>query len=506
MTIMRYEEILRMLEKGFSNKTIARALKCSRNTVSDIRAKQDQGIIFEKKESSFYVLPNLDWESVRLEVSKGYELVYIWEDRAKDLISYSGFWKQFYKIYPEYKTKFVTHRYFKPGEYCEVDYAGFKVEYVIPKTGELKKAPIFIGVLCHSQLIFAHAKVNMKSEYFLDCHRLMYEFFKGTPRVTVPDCLKQGVSRTHLYDPDINESYSDLAKHYNTSIVAARPGKPKDKAIVEGAVRLVTRYFRYKYRNHTFTSIKEINECLATVLEKINNKVHTRFKISRYKMWEENEKEMLNKLPEEAFSFIEYKEATVYPDSHVSVHSNNYSVPYIYRGKKVKVRISEKQVAIYYDQERIALHARSRNISKYITEYNHLPENAKAYYDATPQSLLSRSKFISNELYDVIDELFKTNALGNIRRVQGLIRASKKEVSDLGIELSKKNIAKACKDMNDFNQIRVSYFKSRLQYYRKLKVELIESVIKRNKDNPMLRYDSETSINIININNKLGGI
>jgi transposase len=63
----------------------------------------------------------------------------------------------------------------------------------------------------------------MKSRNWLESHQRMYAFFGGVPHVTVPDCLKQGVLKCHLYDPDLNPAYAALAAHYATAVVPARP-------------------------------------------------------------------------------------------------------------------------------------------------------------------------------------------------------------------------------------------------------------------------------------------
>tara|TARA_B100001059_G_C17500629_1_gene410877 strand:+ start:480 stop:629 length:150 start_codon:yes stop_codon:yes gene_type:complete len=47
----------------------------------------------------------------------------------------------------------------------------------------------------------------------------------------------------------INRTYADLAAHYDTAVVPARPHKPKDKAKVEGAVLLVERWILARLRN-----------------------------------------------------------------------------------------------------------------------------------------------------------------------------------------------------------------------------------------------------------------
>jgi transposase len=73
-------------------------------------------------------------------------------------------------------------------------------------------------------------------------HVRAFDFFGGVTAQIVSDNLKAGVTKACLYDPALNRTYADLARHYDTALVPARPHKPKDKAKVEGAVLLVERW------------------------------------------------------------------------------------------------------------------------------------------------------------------------------------------------------------------------------------------------------------------------
>ena len=65
-----------------------------------------------------------------------------------------------------------------------------------------------------------------------------FGFLEGVTAQVVSNNLKAGVTKACFYDPVINRTYGDLATHYDTAVVPARPHKPKDKAKVEGAVLL----------------------------------------------------------------------------------------------------------------------------------------------------------------------------------------------------------------------------------------------------------------------------
>lgn len=493
MTVVRFEEIHRLIQEGLSDRAIVRALRCRREKVAEIRKGIAPDPAVPKVIPGPLWTESVPWAEVITELSLGHPLKLIHEEKASHLTTYSNFWKQFYRRYPELLKSAVTLREFAPGERVEVDYAGDTVSWLDLKTKKVHQAYVFVGCLGFSQLFFAHAASDMRSANWLHSHRRMFEAFRGVPHVTVPDCLKQGVAKCHLYDPDLNPSYAELARHYSTAIVPARPKHPKDKALVEGAVKILMRYFKWANRTRVFTSIAEINEALAEVVARINSKPHSRFKISRRERFERVEQEKLKPLPSDAFESIEWRHAVLHPDSHISVEGACYSAPHIHRGKKLRVKLTESQVEIYLDLDRIAIHARDRHrLGNRVTNPEHLPANSRAYREVTPQHLLSQARFVSLSLHALIDELFTVDTIGNIRRAQGFIRAAVKEINETGRESGVLRVSSAIDQMKRFNKIRVSYFTAQLQHLRKTealaKATSSDREITRSPNNPMIRY------------------
>jgi len=230
MTVHRYEEIRRRLAEGRSLREIARALGCSRRTVREVRDGERLSPDAPKALSDPLWMSQLDWPTIIHDLGLGHPLKFLWEERAQHLTTYSNFWKQFYRKFPQYREASVTAREFAPGERVEVDYAGDPIEWIDIKTGEIRRAWVFVAGLGFSQLLFAWAAEDMKSRNWLASHRRMFAYYGGVPHVTVPDCLKQGVLKCHLYDPDLNPAYAQLATDYSTAVVPARPDHPKDKA------------------------------------------------------------------------------------------------------------------------------------------------------------------------------------------------------------------------------------------------------------------------------------
>lgn len=204
-----------------------------------------------------------------------------------------------------------------PGRWrVEMDYAGDTLEWIDLATGEIRKAYVFVAALGFSQLLFAWAAKDMKSRNWLGAHRRMFAYYGGAPHVTVPDCLKQGVLKCQLYDPDLNPGYAQLASHFATAVVPARPSHPKDKALAEGAVKILMRYVRFRHRRTRFTSLSQINQAIAECIEHINARRHTRFGVSRRERFESVERAALKPLPAQDFDAGEWKEATLHADCY----------------------------------------------------------------------------------------------------------------------------------------------------------------------------------------------
>jgi transposase len=66
----------------------------------------------------------------------------------------------------------------------------------------------------------------------------LLEYYGGVPRAVVPDNLKSAVQKGSKYSPVINETFESFAEHCGTSILPTRPRQPREKSLVEGAVKL----------------------------------------------------------------------------------------------------------------------------------------------------------------------------------------------------------------------------------------------------------------------------
>jgi len=249
------------------------------------------------------------------------------------------------------------------------------------------------------------------------------------------------------------------------------------------------RYFRFVNRRRTFTSLEEVNRAISEALCRLNAKPHSRFKVSRDFRFETLEKSQLRALPAEPWNSGEWKRATHHPDCTVAADHCFYSAPHVYRGKGLRVKVSAQFVEIFFELDRIAVHARAKGcVGERIVKNEHLPENSRAYLEATPQMLLAQARFSHVDLHALVHELFDLDTLGNLRRAQGLVRKAYTLIQAHGREKANPWLVTAIAQMRRFNRIRVRNFEEIIHAEIKKATVLREDrTIVRQPGNPMVR-------------------
>ena len=164
----------------------------------------------------------------------------------------------------------------RAGEKLFVDYSGKRPSIVDPKTGEVIEVELFVAVLGASNYTYAEATRTQQIADWIGAHVRCFDFLGGVPRDVVPDQLKSGVTGACRYEPKIQRTYEELARHYETTVLPARPAHPKDKAKVERAVQVVQRWILARLRHRTFFSIGELNEAIGELLEELNDRTMKR--------------------------------------------------------------------------------------------------------------------------------------------------------------------------------------------------------------------------------------
>ena len=313
------------------------------------------------------------------------------------------------------------------GEKAFIDYSGDTVSIINPHTGEIRKAELFVAVLGASNYTFAEATWSQRLPDWIASHVRMFEFFGGVPKLLVPDNLKSAIIKACYYEPNVNRTYTDLAQHYDTAVLPARPRKPKDKAKVENAVLVVQRWILARLRHHTFSSFAELNQVIKELLINLNQRPFKKLPGCRESQFLNLDKPALQALPEKAYEFVEFKLARVNLDYHIEVEKHYYSVPHQLIKEEVHVRLSNQVVEIYHKHKQVAVHPRSQLAYKYSTIAEHMPKAHQYYHGWTPGKFLNQAIKIGPKTRDVVKQILdsKKHPEQGFRACQGLLRLTK---------------------------------------------------------------------------------
>jgi len=277
----------------------------------------------------------------------------------------------------------------KAGEKLFVDYAGQRPHLVDPRTGTLVDVELFVAVLGASNYTYAEASLTQRVSDFLASHTRALEYFGAVPTLVVPDQLRTGVSDPCRYEPGVQRSYAEWARHYGTVVLPARPAKPRDKAKVEVGVQVVERWILARLRHETFFTLTALNERIAELLEDLNARPMKGYGgQSRRMLFDRFDRPALHPLPADRYVYAEWSKATVNIDYHVDVDHHLYSVPHPLVHSVVEVCLTAATVEIYHRGQRVWLHVRSAHHGGYTTIPEHMPKAHRAHLEWTPTRLI----------------------------------------------------------------------------------------------------------------------
>ncbi|MDZ7794207.1 MAG: IS21 family transposase [Spirochaetia bacterium] len=301
----------------------------------------------------------------------------------------------------------------KAGDKMFVDYTGKKMVLTDRKTGRTREVEVFVAILPASQLTYAEASESQTQEDFVRSNERALRYIGGVPAAIVPDNLKAGVLKASKYEPDLNPMFADFAEHYRTAILPARARKPKDKAHVENAVKIIYQRVFAPLRSKTFYTIEELNFAIKDRLDDHNNRKLTKMTVSRRELFEEVEKSELITLPVHPYPIKHFQpNSLVQFNYHVELKEDNnyYSVPYILKGQRVKLIYDERSVSIYHNNIRIALHKRSRRRSKYTTVREHMPKKHRFDEKWNPEKLKWWAGNVGNDTLRAITHILESKS------------------------------------------------------------------------------------------------
>jgi transposase len=454
----KIHEVLRLhFDNHLGQRQIARSAAVSQSTVheylarfaasglswplpEDVGAQQLEQQLFPAAEACGQKAPTLtypppDWPQIERELHshKYMTLQLVWEEyRQSNPDGYS--YSRFCHHYREWKglQDLVLRQVHRPGERMFVDWAGAKVLLDDPQTGTREQCSVFVAVLGASSYSYAEATRTQQLADWIGAHTRALEFFGGVPELVVPDNAKTGVIRACRYDPDLNPTYQEWARHYGVGVLPARPYKPRDKAKVENGVLVAGRWILAVLRRRQFFSLPHLNQTIRELLVQLNERPFKKQPGSRASRFAELDQPRLRPLPERRFEDDLWARATVNIDYHVAFDHNFYSVPYCLAGKSVDVRATATAIEIFHNGDRVASHVRSREVNQAVTEASHRPKAHQAHQDWPPSRIVDWARKSGPHTALAVDTILQSYPHPEMgyRSCLGLIRMANRYGSD----------------------------------------------------------------------------
>lgn len=383
----------------------------------------------------------------------------LWEDYCladkASAVSYSTFTEGYRHF--AMKLDLVMRQTHRAGECVYVDFAGTTVPWIDPETGEQHRAQVFVAVMGCSNYTFIYAVPDQKLPSWITAHAELFDFLGGVPALIVPDNLKSAVTKPGR-ELVLTRTYSELGRHYNTVIMPARPGKPRDKAPVEAGVRFISRWILAALAGRTYESVDEINADFRQMLPRLNERPFKKLPGSRKSWFEELDKPALKPLPSGRFEYAEWVAPQKVPnDYHVPVGRHYYSVPCALVQTYVEARVTARSVEFYQGGKRVATHTISTALGGHTTLPAHQPPAHRHYAEQTPAKFKEWAEGIGPAALVVVRSQFehKPHTLVGLRACSTL--------KNLARNYGPERFEAACRRAEDIGSLTVKSVRSILQ-------------------------------------------
>ncbi len=432
INMFQLRRLIELRLKGTSKRNLARLLAMSRNTVQHY---------ISQLEALFPDLqPLLTWDDAQLDrllkapmppQPKHAELAQAFATYERELarpgVTRLQLWMEYRQQHPQgirYSQfnalfrqwqrgqKVVMHLQHKAGEQLFIDFAGDRLYLTDAQNGQKRAVDVFVAILPCSQLTYAQAINSQQQEDFIYALQACLVFLGGVTQAIVPDNFKGAVTKADRYEPTINQTLQDFATHYQTIIYPARARKPRDKALVENAVKLIYQRIYAPLRDQVFYDLTSLNTAMSPLLDAHNRTCFQGKAESRQTRFEQVEKALLSPLPAQAYELKRYCMAKVHANGHAQLQTDkhHYSVPYRFVGQSVKFIYSQHTVEIYHQYERVATHQRMTTAGQYTTLRDHLHPHHQWLSQHSPLFFQTQADLVGPFTRQLIDQLLASHA------------------------------------------------------------------------------------------------
>jgi hypothetical protein len=361
----------------------------------------------------------------------------------------------------------------EPGELAEVDFG--KLGLVPdPETGRRRVAWALSVILVHSRHQYVHVTFSQKLPDLIGGLEDAWTWFGGVTRRVILDNLKAAITKADRYDPIVQRTFEEYARHRGFVIDATRSRDPTGKPHVERGIPYIRESF---FRGEDWLNLEHVQrEALRWCLETAGTRIHGTTRQRPLAVFENVEKEHLLPFEGERFDPPHWGQYKVHPDHHISFQKALYSVPHAYLGRTAWVRGDSGLVRIYVDGALVKTHPRKPPGGR-STDHEDYPAELTPYTLRDPERMIRQAQRQGTHLGQFMTELLSgTVPWAKLRQAQKLLR--------LGSKYGWHRVDQACR---------------RALAFELINVHRVESILLQDLDQLTLPLQGETEAKVIPI-------
>jgi len=243
---------------------------------------------------------------------------------------------------------------------------------------------------------------------------------------------------------------------------------------------VVERWIMARLRHHTFFTLAELNQCIRSLLEDLNQRPFKQLPGNRRQAFERLDQPALRPLPVQPYRYLDIKPVKVNIDYHIQYRQHHYSVPHQYVGETLELQAGDTTVTAYFRQRQVASHPRKHQPG-FTTDPNHMPKRHRKHQQWTPGRLKNWAKDIGPQTLIWISAQLATRDHPEqaYRVCLGLL--------NLGREYPTQRLEAACHIANREGLTRLKQVKSVLQSQRDQLPEQLDLAVELPQDHDNIR-------------------
>jgi len=304
----------------------------------------------------------------------------------------------------------------EPGEEVQVDFG--RGAPVIQEKDRRKHPHLFRVILSHSRKGYSEVVYRQTTEAFIRALENAFRYFGGVPTTVVIDNLKAAVQKADWFDPELNPKVRSFAEHYGTVILPTKPYTPRHKGKVERGVDYAQ---ENALRGRSFQSLAEQNRHLRKWEQTVaDTRIHGTTKCQVRAAFE-RERPSLRPLPRDLFPCFAEGTRKVNRDGHVEVSKAYYSAPPEYRHRQVWVRWDSRLVRVYNCKfEQVVVHARVPD-GTFSTIPAHIPAEKISSIERGADWMAHKAETVEPHCGAWARAMLKNRGVEGLRVLQGLL-------------------------------------------------------------------------------------